>query len=271
MTIKTLGKNTMGIVLALLLVLLLSESRLFNFFTDTYLGRVFLIFIILIASYLNKILGVVCVFIIIIMFSNISYYEGFDSNSGTMEKVQNIKNAVSQAISQHSATTPTSSSMPGANGGGVYNPTSTSTSASSMPGANGGGVYNPTSSSSSMPGANGGGVYNPASTSTSASSMPGANGGGVYNPTSTSSSSSSMPGANGGGVYNPTSSSSSSMPGANGGGVRQAIEGFDLQSTENNIKRGKQSNSIPVNSFLMQSPSVAPYESVNFSENFGVL
>jgi len=192
MTIKTLGKNTMGIVLALLLVLLLSESRLFNFFTDTYLGRVFLIFIILIASYLNKILGVVCVFIIIIMFSNISYYEGFDSNSGTMEKVQNIKNAVSQAISQHSATTPTSSSMPGANGGGVYNPTSTSTSASSM-------------------------------------------------------------------------------PGANGGGVRQAIEGFDLQSTENNIKRGKQSNSIPVNSFLMQSPSVAPYESVNFSENFGVL
>ena len=49
------------------------------------------------------------------------------------------------------------------------------------------------------------------------------------------------------------------------------IEGFDLQTTENNIKRGKQSNSIPVNQFLMQSPNVAPYESANFSENFGVL
>ena len=67
MNIKPLGKNSIGIILTLLLVILLSESRLFKFFTDTYLGRTFLVTLLLIASYLNKILGIVCVFIIIII------------------------------------------------------------------------------------------------------------------------------------------------------------------------------------------------------------
>ena len=50
-----------------------------------------------------------------------------------------------------------------------------------------------------------------------------------------------------------------------------AIEGFDLQSTENNIKRGKQSNSIPVNQYYKQSIEVAPYEEPGFSNLFGLL
>ena len=214
MTIKTLSKNSMGVVLALLLVLFLSESRLFNFFTDTYLGRAFLILVILIASYLNKILGVVCVFIIIIMFNNNGsyYYEGFDGNSndntGTtstassptdvssssaIEKVKNIKNAVAQ----NSTMTPTT--------------TTTTTTGTT--------------------------ITNPINTPTP--------------------------------VPNDKINVIASAAQSNNSGNN--IEGFDLQSTENNIKRGKQSNSIPVNAFLMQSPNVAPYESANFSENFGVL
>jgi hypothetical protein len=53
-----------------------------------------------------------------------------------------------------------------------------------------------------------------------------------------------------------------------------SVEGFDLQSTENNIKRGKQSNSIPVNPSLKQSVDVAPYEGQihanSFNEGFSL-
>jgi len=49
----------------------------------------------------------------------------------------------------------------------------------------------------------------------------------------------------------------------------KSIEGFDLQTTENNIKRGKQSNSIPVNQYYNQSIDVSPYEGSKFSNLFG--
>ena len=39
-----------------------------------------------------------------------------------------------------------------------------------------------------------------------------------------------------------------------------ATEGFDIIGKESNLKRGKQSNSIPVNDFMRESVSVAPYE-----------
>lgn len=201
MAINSLGKNSIGVILALLLVILLSESRLFNLLTDTYLGRAFLIIILLFASYLHKILGVVCVFIIIIMFNNnnSSYYEGFDGNTSDTNavggKVEKAKNAVSQAGNAKNSTTSTNAQNDKIN---------VITSA-----LNNDNTSSDTTNSATI-------------TSTTATTTP-------------------------------------------------SIEGFDLQSTENNIKRGKQSNSIPVNQFLIQSPQVAPYESANFSENFGVL
>jgi hypothetical protein len=39
-----------------------------------------------------------------------------------------------------------------------------------------------------------------------------------------------------------------------------AAEGFDIIGKESTLKRGKQSNSIPVNDFMRESVSVAPYE-----------
>jgi hypothetical protein len=48
----------------------------------------------------------------------------------------------------------------------------------------------------------------------------------------------------------------------------KAAEGFDILGIENNIKRGKQSNSIPVNSFMRDADSVAPYEGTSFLGSF---
>jgi len=92
MDFKLVSKNNLGAVTALILVIILSQSRFFNFLLDTALGRAILILFVLFISYTNKILGVVSVLFIIIMFntSNVGYIEGFDAthtptmNSSTM-------------------------------------------------------------------------------------------------------------------------------------------------------------------------------------------
>ena len=47
-----------------------------------------------------------------------------------------------------------------------------------------------------------------------------------------------------------------------------AAEGFDILGIENNIKRGKQSNSIPVNNLMRDSDSISPYEGTSFLGSF---
>ena len=86
MDFKIVSKNNVGTVIALLLVVILSQSKCFNFLLDTALGRAILILFIIIISYMNKILGVVSVLFIIIMFNNsdIGYMEGFTSNTTPM-------------------------------------------------------------------------------------------------------------------------------------------------------------------------------------------
>jgi len=214
MTISSLDKNSMGICLSLLLVILLSESRLFNFFIDTYLGRAFLIIILLFASYLNKILGVACVFIIIIMFNKnhfASYYEGFDGNDGNVSNMSdNKKNTKVTTITDSMSETTTT-------GENKNKPITTPTP-----------------------------VPNDK----------------INVVTSSSTSSKDTETKDGNSVSNTDMMTKT---------VSKSIEGFDLQSTENNIKRGKQSNSIPVNQYNKQSIEVAPYESASFSNFFGLL
>jgi hypothetical protein len=48
----------------------------------------------------------------------------------------------------------------------------------------------------------------------------------------------------------------------------KASEGFDVLGMENSIKRGKQSNSIPVNSFMRDSDSILPFEGSSVLGNF---
>lgn len=101
MDFKLVSKNNLGVVTALLLVILLSQGRFFNFLLDTALGRAVLILFILVISYTNKILGVVSVLFVIIMFNNsdIGYLEGFTDSSSTNNSNSN-------------STTNTSSKMP---------------------------------------------------------------------------------------------------------------------------------------------------------------
>ena len=210
MTITTLDKNSIGVCLSLLLVIILSESRLFKFFTDTYLGRAFIISVLLFASYLNKILGVVCVFIIIIMFNNnnfSSYYEGFGSTTTT------DGNKSDDTTKKETTTTQPSSTS---------NPTESTVTTTSNT------ISKPINTPTPVP--------NDANANTSTDTPID-----KINVVTTSSD------------------------------VNKSIEGFDLQSTENNIKRGMQSNSIPVNQYNKQSIEVAPYESNSFSNFFGLL
>ena len=114
MDFKLVSKNNLGVVTALLLVILLSQGRVFNFLLDTALGRAVLILFILVISYTNKILGVVSVLFIIIMFNNsdIGYLEGFtDSNSSstttTSSKMPTNSNKDTTSTSTDTTTTPT--------------------------------------------------------------------------------------------------------------------------------------------------------------------
>lgn len=199
MATKTLAKTSISVVLAILLVIILCESRLFKFFIDTCLGRILLISILLIATCLNKILGLVCVFIIVIMFNNNnSNYEGFDDNTSKTKidtKEEKSVSTTSDPVSSSNETTTTNKI------------TSHLTTPTVVPNDK----INVVTDSS-----------------------------------------------NKNDTKNSTTNNSNS-----------SIEGFDLQSTENTIKRGKQSNSIPVNQYYKQSTEVAPYEGSSFSNFFG--
>jgi hypothetical protein len=80
MDFKLLSKNNIGAVSALILVILLTQSRVFDFLIDTSLGMFILIIFILGISYMNHNLGLVAVLLIIIIMNqnDSGYLEGFD-------------------------------------------------------------------------------------------------------------------------------------------------------------------------------------------------
>jgi hypothetical protein len=86
MDFKLVSKNNMGAVVALILVVLLSQSKFFKFCFDSYLGRMILLIFIIFVAYTNKILGLFVVLCIILAFNfnsmnvvqSYNYYEGFD-------------------------------------------------------------------------------------------------------------------------------------------------------------------------------------------------
>lgn len=102
MDFQLVSKNNVGCVATLLLAILLSQSRFFDFLIDTALGRAILILFILGISYTNKILGVVAVLFIIIFFnsSDIGYLEGFTSSPNTNEKIDEVKKKVDEKKSE---------------------------------------------------------------------------------------------------------------------------------------------------------------------------
>jgi len=128
MAFKLLSKNIIGGVTTLVLIILLTQSRLFDFLINTHLGRVFLILAILGISWCHKIFGVVALLFIIIIFnqSEISFLEGFtdtttptttdpsgNPTSGAIaaavsQKKDEAKNKIAQLAQQNAATTSSS-------------------------------------------------------------------------------------------------------------------------------------------------------------------
>ena len=187
---KLVSKQNIGVVLFLLVLIFISQSRLFDFLFYTTLGRAFFIFLLLIISYLNKILGVVTVLLAIVMINNKDeiYFEGF--NNGGVDPSGNVPPDASGNVGQKPG--PALGPKPGPQG---------------------------QQGQSS-------GQQNPAATATKAQNVKQDASGNV------------------------------------------AAEGFDILGTENNLKRGKKSNSIPVNNSVRKSGNVDPYYSSSFGNNY---
>jgi hypothetical protein len=126
MAFKLLSKNIMGGVTTLLLIILLTQSRVFDFLINTHLGRFFLILAILGISYCHKIFGVVALLFIIIIFnqSEISFLEGFTDTKTTStdpsgnstsndisQKKDEAKNKIAQLAQQNATTTASSTAV----------------------------------------------------------------------------------------------------------------------------------------------------------------
>ena len=190
-----ISKKNIGGAMALFLVILLSQARIFNFLLDTVLGRMMLVASLLVISYLNKILGVVSVLLIIIMFNNsgLGYMEGFtsDSEDKLKDKKSEAENTANtdKSDAENTATTVKSDAE------------NTATTVKSD-------------------------AENTANTAKSD-------------------------------AENTVNSLKTKMS-----------EGFDVIGKENNIKRGKQSNSIPVSDFMRESDHVSPHEGFTKFESF---
>ena len=222
--------NTIGIASMLFFVVLVSHSRVLDFLFETFLGRIFLIGMILFISYKHYILGVVSVLIAIIMFNNIGYMEGMESRRDsttssttptTSSTTPTTSSTSSTPTTSSTTTTPTTSST-------TTTPTTSSTTTSST-------TTTPTTSSSST-------TTKPTTSSISASLAS----------AMSKAKNNVMSKLNTSATTTPTTSSSTT--------TTSSTEGFDLIGTENTLKRGKQSNSIPVYHHSNNGGHVAPYD-----------
>jgi hypothetical protein len=98
------NKNT-GAVILLLMILLLSQSRVLDLFVNTALGRVALIVFILAISYLNKTLGVISVLFIILMLNNSGWniLEGAETMNATESTGSDATAAAADAVATPTA------------------------------------------------------------------------------------------------------------------------------------------------------------------------
>lgn len=92
MNLKFVSKNNLGVVAILVLVVMLTQSKLFDFLTDTSFGRIGLLALIILIACTHKILGLVAVLLVIIAFNyndantvySYNFFEGFQDGSGNI-------------------------------------------------------------------------------------------------------------------------------------------------------------------------------------------
>lgn len=136
MALNLVSKNNMGVVTTLILVILLSQSRFFDFLTETAFGRMILLAFVIMISFTNKYFGLLSVLIIIIAFNQnnsntvyaYNFYEGFDgsgnsvngsgnsvdSSGNSVNKIDANKQSVADMVQQTTTMNnlPTDSSIP---------------------------------------------------------------------------------------------------------------------------------------------------------------
>ena len=86
-------------MIVLLVVVFLTQSKTFNRMIDTSIGRVVLLSMVLLASYVHQLLGVIVVFFIILMVNKTDILEGFgggeltpsDISSDNMSEKKEVK------------------------------------------------------------------------------------------------------------------------------------------------------------------------------------
>lgn len=131
------GKKNMGILMTLALVIVLTHSRMFDYLTESLLGRMLLLSCIIFIAYASKFLGLLAVLFIIIaynhygmnVFHNFSFMEGFkeaadkvSSNLSLLSKDSKNKRKLADAKRkkmEDSDITTTSSSMATSNVTGI--------------------------------------------------------------------------------------------------------------------------------------------------------
>jgi uncharacterized membrane protein len=112
MKLKLINKNNIGIITTLILIVALSQSRVFNFLIETTLGRSILILIILGISCVHKMFGVIVILFIIIIFN---HYTANFSNIHLMENFSNYSNQM--AVETTSVASGVAKSVGGGGGG----------------------------------------------------------------------------------------------------------------------------------------------------------
>jgi hypothetical protein len=205
MKIMPFSKYSIGIAISLILVVLLSQSKILNFFLNTSLGKSILILLLIFIAFIHKILGVVVVLFIIIYFSSsdLAYTESFvGGGKGSLDSALNY---IEGFTDNNESSTPDNSMPP------KKDLKSTDKPDKKPP------------------------VENKDKPEPRVDTHP------AEDP------------MNENDVHPPK------KPPA------IAKEGFDIIGTENNIKRGKQSNSIPVNDEMRLSTDVLPHEGNSFS------
>ena len=90
MALNLISKNNIGIVATLILVVLLCQPRYFIFLTGTSLGKMFLLAMLIMLTYFNKIFGILGVIFVIVAFNlnrsnavqSYNFYEGLKKMKG---------------------------------------------------------------------------------------------------------------------------------------------------------------------------------------------
>jgi hypothetical protein len=265
MDFKLVSKNNIGTAVLLLLVITLSQARAFNFLIDTALGRFFLIIFLLYLSYCNKILGVIGVLFIIIMFNSNVYHEGFTPAQAAAQAAAEAEaaRAATQSVAETSAKLMTAET--------AVRTARTNVDAASIK------VIEETNK------------LNQAKTKAAQANTPQTRAIAAVIIQRTQQAIETAEKAKIKAVdalkvaeenrekaakaleeAKAREAAKAQAPIAvevSPTSENKATEGFDILGIENNIRRGKQSNSIPVNNLMREFNDVSPYEGISFFEN----